>query len=88
MTQEFVEKYGKYEEVQLSSFKHISEASTYNHNYYVGLKNGEKNDILYVETDECTGISDFYVLNCIGQTYIGFAYEGDEYMTLSDEYIS
>lgn len=87
MTQEFIEKYGKYEEIPLSKFKLIPEVSTTNYNYYIGIDRGDKHDILFKETDEYTGMSDFYVVNNFGSTYIGFAYEDDVYITITDEYM-
>lgn len=43
----------EYNGIYAEAFRHISEISFYNHNYYIGLKrNSAKNDLLYAESDD------------------------------------
>ena len=81
---EFFDKYGDYENVSISSFEHIKDKSTYNHNYYKGLVRNGKQDLLYVICDELYETYDVYIVNDNKKIYIGYAYYEDDKINLSE----
>lgn len=87
MTKAFYERYKRYESFPIEYFKHIPEISFYNHNYYIGAKrdNSTCHDLIFAECDELAGVYDYYHINCNFVQHIGYAYEGDKYITLHEE---
>lgn len=81
MTEEFYMNYRRYEKFPIDKLKHLPEISCYNHNYYVGVDK----ELIYVETDELSEISEFYLVTCSGYEFFGFAYPNDKYITLQEE---
>ena len=51
MDEKFKKKYGIYDGIDTSTFKHIPEISFYNNNYFVGLKRDKNvtNDLLFAQ---------------------------------------
>lgn len=54
MDEKFKKKYGIYDGIDTSTFKHIPEISFYNNNYFVGLKRDKNvtNDLLFAHSDD------------------------------------
>lgn len=84
MDDRFYERYRCYENYPIENLNHLPDISLYNHNYYRGIDK----DIIYVETDELSGISEFYLVTRYRLEHFGFAYEDDEYITLQEEELS
>lgn len=63
MDEKFKKKYGIYDGIDTSTFKHIPEISFYNNNYFVGLKRDKNvtNDLLFAHSDD-DNQTDWYVL--------------------------
>ena len=84
---DFYERYKQYKDFPIANLKHIPEISCYNHNYYLGLKrNGMvSEDLIFEETDESIGVSEYY--HILGDTaiHIGYSYCNDDYITLQEE---
>lgn len=87
MNDDFYQKYKGYESFPIERLKHIPHISIYNHNYYFGIKREDAiiPDMIYAETDELTDITEYYHKDGETITHIGYAYEGDKYMTLQEE---
>lgn len=87
MDETFYQKYKCYEDYPIENLKHIPLISFYNHNYYFGIKrkNSMVADMIYVETDERTDISEYYHKEGEKLTHIGYTYAGDKYITLQEE---
>lgn len=87
MNEQFLQKYKCYENFPIERLKHIPAISFYNHNYYFGIKReGDMvPDMIYVETNELAGVSEYYHKNGEEMIHIGYAYEGDEFITLQKE---
>lgn len=90
MDDRFYKRYRCYENYPIEDLKHIPEVSFYNHNYYIANNpNGyNSNDLIYVETDELSGIKEFYHINGDVIVHIGYAYTSDKYITLEQEVLS
>ena len=57
---DFFKRYKHYETFPIEQLKHIPEISFYNHNYYIANHScNNSSDLLYVETDEYSEISEF-----------------------------
>lgn len=87
MDKSFYKKYHCYENYPIKKLKHIPLISVYNHNYFFGLKryNEMVPDMIYVETDECSGISEYYHKDGEQLIHIGHSYAQDEFITLQQE---
>lgn len=83
MTQEFYNKYSKYDNFNTNNLKHIKEKSVYNHNYYIGLDN----DIIYIVSDDCF-MNDIYIIENDKKNYIGYSYIDENIIYLSEEELS
>lgn len=83
MTQEFYNKYAKYDNFNTNDLIHIKEKSFYNHNYYIGLDN----DIIYIVSDDCY-MNDIYVIKDNKEIYIGYSYIDENIIYLSEEELS
>lgn len=86
---DFFKRYKHYETFPIEQLKHIPEISFYNHNYYIANHScNNSSDLLYVETDEYSEISEFYHVDGTRIIHIGFAYSSDKYITLQQEELS
>lgn len=87
MDKKFYLKYKHYESFPIEKLSHLKDISVYNHNYYVGMKreNMIDNDLIYVETDELSGISEYYHIDNDKKIHFGYSYEGDKFITLQEE---
>lgn len=87
MEEKFYQKYKCYENYPIESLIHIPLISFYNRNYYFGIKrkNSMVADMIYVETDELSGISEYYHKDGEEMVHIGYAYDGDKFITLQEE---
>lgn len=85
MNEYFKKRYGAYDGIDTSAFKHISEISCYNNNYYVGLKRGNSvtHDLLFAQSDD-DNQTDWYIINGNSATYIGYEYTNEGVLNLSD----
>lgn len=85
MDERFKQKYGVYDRIKTDTFKHISEISCYNHNYYIGLKrNGSAvSDLLFACSND-DNMTDWYVVNGNSVTYIGYEFTENGIINLSD----
>lgn len=87
MDELFYNRYKCYESFPIADFKHIPEISRYNSNFYMGVKRkgSEIYDLIYEECDELANMCEYY--HVFGDTvqHIGYAYEGDKYITLCEE---
>lgn len=86
MDEKFKKKYGIYDGIDTSAFKHIPEISFYNNNYFVGLKRDKNvtNDLLFAHSDD-DNQTDWYVLNGDFAIYIGYEFTNEGVINLSDE---
>ena len=86
MDEKFKKKYGIYDGIDTSTFKHFPEISFYNNNYFVGLKRDKNvtNDLLFAHSDD-DNQTDWYVLNGSFATYIGYEFTDKGVINLSDE---
>lgn len=86
MDEYFYLKYRNYESFPIEEFVLIPDMSIYNHNYYLGLKRENMvTDLIYVETDELSGISEYYHIDNNKKIHLGYSYEGDKFITLQEE---
>lgn len=85
MDKKFQERYGIYDGIDTSTFKHIPEISFYNNNYFVGLKRDGNvtNDLLFAHSDD-DNQTDWYIINGKCSTYIGYEFTEDSVLNLSD----
>ncbi|RHJ76897.1 hypothetical protein [Parabacteroides sp. AM08-6] len=85
MDEHFKKKYGVYDGIDTSTFKHIPEISFYNNNYYVGLKRGKSvtNDLLFAHGDDDNQV-DWYIINGNSVRYIGYEFSDKGVLNLSD----
>lgn len=87
MEETFYQKYKCYEKFPIKKLRHIPIISFYNHNYYFGIKRDGAMvaDMIYVETDELSGISEYYHKDGEEMVHIGFAYNSDKFITLHED---
>lgn len=85
MDKKFQERYGVYDGIDTSVFKHIPEISFYNHNYFMGLKRGNSvtHDLLFAHSDD-DNQTDWYIINGNSVTYIGYEFTDKGVLNLSD----
>lgn len=85
MNEKFKEKYGIYDGMDTSTFKHIPEVSFYNNNYYFGLNrnNSVTRDLLFAHSDD-DNLTDWYIINGDTVTYIGYEYVDKGVLNLND----
>lgn len=81
----FNQKYGVYDGVQTYSFMLIEGVSTYNSNYYVGLKREGMavNDLLYTVSDD-DNMTEYYHINGSVSTYIGYEFTHEGILHISN----
>ncbi len=86
MDEYFKKKYGAYNGIDTSMFKHIPEISCYNNNYFIGLKRegSATNDLIFVHSDELNGVDDYYHVNGNSVTYIGYSCVEEDILNLCD----
>ena len=86
MDENFINKYGCYDGIDKSKFKHIPEISCYNFNYYIGLKrdNCVTSDLLFAHSDD-DNLTDWYIINGNSVTYIGYEYTNEGVINVSDK---
>jgi len=85
MDEKFINKYGAYEGIDTSTFKHIPEISCYNNNYFIGLKReGQvRNDLIFTHSDD-DNLTEYYHINGGFATYIGYEIASEGVFILSD----
>lgn len=85
MDEHFKKKYGVYDGIDTSIFKHIPEISCYNLNYFIGLKRGNSvtHDLLFARGDDDNQV-DWYIINGKSATYIGYEFADKGVLNLSD----
>lgn len=81
----FYEKYKCYENFPIENLSRIQEISWYNNNYYLGVNRNGCHDLIYVKCDECSNSYEYYHIHGDFVTHIGYAYEGDKYITLQQQ---
>ena len=85
MDEHFKKKYGVYDGIDTSTFKHIPEISFNNHNYFVGFKRGNSvtHDLLFAHSDD-DNQTDWYIINGNSVRYIGYEFTDKGVLNLSD----
>lgn len=85
MDEHFKKRYGVYDGIDTSTFKHIPEISCYNNNYYIGLKRegSVTNDLIFAHSDD-DNLTEYYIVNGNSVTYIGYEFTNEGLLNLSD----
>ena len=85
MDERFNKKYGVYDRIDTTTFKHIPEISFYNNNYFIGLKRGGHviHDLLFAHSDD-DNFTQWYIVEGDSVTYIGYEYTDEGVLNLSD----
>ena len=85
MDENFKNRYGVYDGIDTSTFKHITEISCYNNNYYIGLKRGNSvtHDLLFAHSDD-DNLTNWYIINGNSVRYIAYEFTDKGVLNLSD----
>lgn len=68
-----------YNDKPIDKYKHVSEISCYNHNYYIGENRyGVKADLIFAKSDD-DNMTDYYLVGQYGYELFGYSYtsQGD-----------
>lgn len=79
-------EYGVYEGVNVSTFKHIPEISSYDYNWFVGLKREGMacHDLLFARSNE-EGFTEWYIVKSCWSKFIGYNLETEGVIHLMED---
>lgn len=85
MDEHFKKRYGVYDGIDTSAFKHIPDISCYNNNYYIGLKREGfvVNDLIFARSDD-DNLTEYFHVHGDFVTYIGYEFSDNGIFNLSD----